>query len=452
MSAVTPLIKIGKKVKRRFKVLFQGNDTLYLSPVRRIERVATQERICAMTFDDGPCAALPQPDTANKPQGKSLTASLLNTLQQYDAKGTFDVVGDTSGNYPDVAGKLGSPSWGGVSYDHYPDLHLDHLGGAVACSDLITRIIAEGHEITNHGYAHILFGKKPLVYGKRVYLENLEAVLSDLQKLHQYMEKNFQYTMKLSRPPHYVDRIAGGFSSYDAYAQMGYQYMAASFDGAGWLPCKSYEEEVTATYQPMKELLEKDPNYFCGQIIFQKDGYNMAKRSPVVDGLGQQLALLQEHGYRVVTVSALLAHSPFADVGMEDKRVTDTLALEKNGRCLVYRDNTLRLHQLLTMEELAMVFFGKAQQQERIALMQNPQKKPMFPDVPATHPYSAAIEYAVREGFLTPKGKQFQGKREVTGGEFNAFCHKFYGGDCGVQGNSLTRRTLIKTMKHLEQE
>ena len=58
-----------------------------------------------------------------------------------------------------------------------------------------------------------------------------------------------------------------------------------------------------------------DPDFFCGQIIFQKDGYNMAKRTPVAFALGQQLALLQEYGYQVVPVGELLAESPFADVG-----------------------------------------------------------------------------------------------------------------------------------------
>ena len=42
----------------------------------------------------------------------------------------------------------------------------------------------------------------------------------------------------------------------------------------------------------MRKALEKDPDFFCGQIIFQKDGYNMAKRTPVAFALGKQLAVL----------------------------------------------------------------------------------------------------------------------------------------------------------------
>ena len=60
--------------------------------------------------------------------------------------------------------------------------------------------------------------------------------------------------------------------------------MAASFDGAGWLPSAAgYEEEVRLMTAPLEAELKKNPDALCGQIIFQKDGYNMAHRSPVAD-------------------------------------------------------------------------------------------------------------------------------------------------------------------------
>ena len=153
----------------------------------------------------------------------------------------------------------------------------------------VSRLLAGGHEITSHTYSHVLFGWKPLVYGRRKYLKGLEPVVGDLKKLHRAMEKGWGYPVRLGRPPHYVDGIQGGFTSYDAYALMGYQYMAASFDGAGWLPLESYEAEVEATWKPMERLLLEDPDAFCGQIIFQKDGFNMARRTPVAFGLKKQL-------------------------------------------------------------------------------------------------------------------------------------------------------------------
>lgn len=307
MSFLTKGIGLAKKVKHRFRDTLRAHTPVYLSPVRRIERVATTERLCAMTFDDGPCRLPANPDRFG---GKPLTLVLAETLEHYNAKGTFDVVGDTSANYPDKAGKHGSASWGGIAYDHYPDFGKDADGGIVHCPELVERLLQGGHEITCHTYTHVLFGRKLLVYGRRRHLPDLEAVLADLKRFDAAMRDGWSCRVALSRPPHYVDSIHGGFSSYDAYALMGWQYMAASFDGAGWLPLATYEAEVEATWRPMEKRLQDDPDCFAGQIIFQKDGYNMVRRSPVADGLAEQLRLLSAHGYRVVTVSELLAHSP----------------------------------------------------------------------------------------------------------------------------------------------
>ena len=188
MSLVTKGIGFAKKVKHRFQDQIKERTPVFLSPVRRIERVATTERICAMTFDDGPSRLPPVPDHF---RGKSLTLALAETLERYGAKGTFDVVGDTSANYPDKPGKHGSASWGGVAYDHYPDFKQDEHGGAVNCPDLIARLLAGGHEITSHTYSHVLFGWKPLVYGSRKYLSGLEPVVADLRRLHALMESQW---------------------------------------------------------------------------------------------------------------------------------------------------------------------------------------------------------------------------------------------------------------------
>lgn len=445
MSAITPVIKVAKQLKRRFKSELDRRQPVYLSTVRRIEQVATTERLCAMTFDDGPCGLPANPSDSSQ----SLTEQLLDTLAKYNAKGTFDVIGDTGGNYPDVAGKLGSPSWGGIRYDHYPDIAQDTHGGVVACPELLQRMLQEGHEVTNHGYAHILFGKKPLVYGKRVYLENLEKVLEDLQTLDRHMWEKYDYHMTLSRPPHYVDKIAGGFSSYDAYEVMGYQYMAASFDGAGWLPCKSYEEEVEACYKPMERMLEENPDAFCGQIIFQKDGYNMAKRSPVVDGLPKQLELLQKHGYQVVTVSQLMEHSCFLDVAPTESVAKHAKALLEKGKCLVYRDNRLRPHQLLTYEALCMVFFGVEQGARRREMISK-REKTRCSDIPASHPYSGAVEFALAEGYFASNVGKFQGKRLVSSEVFNEFCQKHYGTHCNLKSDTVTHKALISALYQLE--
>jgi hypothetical protein len=152
------------------------------------------------------------------------------------------------------------------------------------------------------------------VYGKRNHFMTLDEVVEDLNKLQKYMKEKFNYDIKLSRPPHYIDKISDGSTSYDAYRIMGYNYMAASFDGAGWQPLETYEKEVNAMIEPLKVALEKDENSLNGKIIFQKDGCNMNLRTPVADALEEQLKLLKEYGYKVITVSDLLKMSPFEDL------------------------------------------------------------------------------------------------------------------------------------------
>ena len=355
------IVKIGKKGKAIVKKIISPVETHHVSYTRRIERVKTDKRILAMTFDDGP---MDMPCAPDRLDGKSLTDVILDTLEEFGAKGTFDVIGDTSDNYPDEAGALGSAAWGGIQYDHYPDLGCDGKGGAVHNDRLIRRILDGGHQITNHGYRHIICGKKPFVYGKRVFLGSFDKTMADLSRLHEFMKTNYGYEITMSRPPHYVDKVEGGLTSYDVYDALGYQYMAASFDGAGWLPLAgsdenaAFEAEIRAMVEPVKNALEKDPDCFCGQIIFQKDGYNMAKRTPVAVGLRRQLELLSKYGYKVVTVQELMNESPFADVGRDDPDFEAFERLQKT-HAVVFSDNRLRPDGQMTMGELAMLLCPK---------------------------------------------------------------------------------------------
>lgn len=402
MSLLTKGIGFVKKIKYKYDAQMKARTPVYLSPVRRIERIKTSEKVVAMTFDDGPSKMLPNPQGTHT---EGLTVTLMKILDSFQAKGTFDVIGSTAGSYPDRPGKEGSASWGGVKYDHYPDIHHDDQGGVVACPEVVDMLIQGGHEISNHTYAHILYGKKPLVYGGRSYLGDLNKVVEDLEKLHSFVKEKHRYEIKLSRPPHYVDQIQRGLQSYDAYALMNYQYMAASFDGAGWLPLATYEQEVDAMWKPIAKALEEDPNYFCGQIIFQKDGYNMARRTPVADGLSKQLKLLTNMGYKVVTVSDLMKYSPFTDLGEGDMFYEAAKKLDQLGFCVAYRDNTVRVSKPMTVAELCMTMFGKATVQSRIdRILRNGGTGD------ACHPYSGAIDYAGKHGYLSLDAK-VSGKR-----------------------------------------
>ncbi len=389
------LVKIGKKGKKIVKKLITPAEKHYISYTRRLERVKTDRRVCAMTFDDGP---MDLPCSPDKNGGKSLTDTILDTLKEYGAKGTFDVIGDTGANYPDEAGKLGSAAWGGIKYDHYPDINKDDKGGAENCDRLIHRMLDEGHQITNHGYRHIIFGRKPFVYGKRAYIGDFEDTIADLTKLHELMEQRYGYTMTMSRPPHYVDKMDNGFTSYDVYTVMNYWYMAASFDGQGWLPSTlsdpeaALKAETEAMIKPIREALAKDKNFFCGQIIFQKDGYNMSKRTPVAYALGEQLKLLKEAGYEIVTVKELTKESPFEDVGRDDPDFDKLYELSKT-RAIVYSDNKLRLDAPMTYGELAMLLAPR----EAIVNIRN---KMMKQSKKYIHPYATAVKWCKDNGII----------------------------------------------------
>lgn len=387
------IVKLGKKSKALAKRVLPAPEPR-LSYTRRVERVKTARRICAMTFDDGPMDLPAAPDRFD---GRSLTDVLLDVLAEFGAKGTFDVIGDTSENYPDVTGKPGTPAWGGVKFDHYPDLGRDQNGGAVHCDRLIRRILAEGHQITNHGYRHVLFGKKSFVYGKRRFLGSFDEAVADLRRLDDLLRENYGYEMTMGRPPHYVDRVEKGLTAYDVYDALGYQYLAASFDGAGWLPSAepnpeaALEAEVRAMVEPVRRALEQDPDCFCGQIIFQKDGYNMARRTPVAFGLRGQLELLRQYGYEVVTVAELLAESPFADLGREDPLFEKLNALQRE-RAVVYSDNRLRLDRSMTLGELAMLLCPREEAiSRRLAILRRAGK---------AGPYAGAVEYCIEQGLL----------------------------------------------------
>lgn len=390
------VVKAGKTAKKLLKKAGLINNEHRVGYTRRIERIRTDKRICAMTFDDGPMNMPASPDRA---EGRAMTDLILDALLKYNAHATFDIVGTTEHNYPDKVGKTGTASWGGVKFDHYPDIGKDMLGGAVHAPHIVKRMLNEGHELANHGYRHIIFGKKPFVYGAREHFESIDEVCDDLSKLHDYIKNNFDYEIKLSRPPHYVDKISGGFTSYDAYSFMDYGYMAASFDGGGWLPDINTNEniaadrEIEAMGNVIKNALDADPDALCGQIIFGKDGYNMAKRTPVAYALEKQLEILTSYGYTVMSVSEMMKESPFADVGRECAYLDKLIKLSQTN-AVAYTDNTLRLQNKMTYYEYAMLVCPK-----EIAVNKRIEKIKLTGKFVSE--YDTALEYAKSEKYIS---------------------------------------------------
>ena len=258
------------------------------------------------------------------------------------------------------------------------------------------------------------------------------------------MRRDYGYAIRLSRPPHYVDSTKDGFTSYDAHALLGYQYLAASFDGAGWLPLASFDAEVDAMLCPMKRALAQNPDCLCGQIIFQKDGYNMARRSPVAQALPKQLALLQQYGYRVVTVSELLSLCPFADLSPESPVFAPAKALLEAGFCICYRDNTVRSEQILTRGELCMFAFGWKTAARRIELVQT--KTRVCRDVPCRHPYAAAIELALERGCMQQRDGRFFPDEPVSPEDFSGFCRALFAQETRSPQSPITHAQAIELL------
>ena len=433
----------ARRIKRIIKEYKKKRDCEFLSPVRRIERTAPLpgRRICAMTFDDGPSDIETNPRISDD----GLTLTLLKALESYGARGTFDVIGTTEDNYPDKPGKHGSFSWGGVKYDHYPDIGKDLRGGAKNKPDLIARILEGGHEITNHGYRHILFGHPKLVYGARACFKNIHQVTDDIMTLHKLLSREHNYEMRLSRPPHYVDKIPDGKNSYDAYRYAGYQYLAASFDGGGWHPsCGDTAKDAEDMVAPLRDALSKNADELNGQIIFQKDGFNMSRHTPVAEALPLQLQVLKDYGYEVVTVSELLSASPFTDVVCDDAR-----ALANAGFTVAYRNNSLMPERTLTFGELVEM---TAPQKEMLSSYRRFVDANFSADgfntagaakygISPKHPYFISFDIALSRGVLSAKNPlRLRCETPVTGEIFSDYLRAIapeY--SCDIHNGILTR-------------
>ena len=417
-----------------------GTESRLLSPVRRVEKVVgpPKGRVVALVFEDGPTAAPPRPEPREprwrgnrgtaKPGtggGGGITDFILDVLGVYSAKATFAIIGSTAANYPDVQGPVGSPQWNGVAYDHFPEFGRDALAGAVANPDLVRRILSEGHELANHSWRHIVFGPEAGTYGpprKKGHHAGFAAALGDFRELHDHIRENFGYEMRLGRPPHYVDAIrptpAGGPGERDAYdvlAELNYNYLGRGIDGGGWgTSSGSYDADVDKMVLGLQRMLEKDGRALCGAVVSQKDGYDFAGRSPVVAALPREMQLFRNYGYRVVTVSALLEMSPFADIGPGHPVFEAARKLAREGWWVAFRDNTVRPEAPVTRGELAVWAAGAAVGAGAGATgtgaaaagaagppgdaVGGLAPRTVYVDVPAGHPYRWAVETAARRG------------------------------------------------------
>ena len=98
---------------------------------KNIVRLNTDQRVVALTFDDGP--------------SPPYTDQLLNVLAKHDVKATFFMIGNRIERHPET----------------------------------VRRAIAEGHQIGNHSYSHPLLGFLPPTYVQRE-IEQTDNLLREM--------------------------------------------------------------------------------------------------------------------------------------------------------------------------------------------------------------------------------------------------------------------------------
>lgn len=137
--------------------------------------------------------------------------------------------------------------------------------------DLVKRMINEGHIVGNHSWAHPDFTKK-----------SVEQAYDDIKKLHDYVEKEFGYTMSLFRFP-------TGTSSDRLLVllkEMGYKSVFWSFAYADWDTSKQPNEKESLDLilkrahpgaVPLLHAVSNTNTNILGQVIdgFREKGYEL---------------------------------------------------------------------------------------------------------------------------------------------------------------------------------
>ena len=195
-----------------------------------VKQVPTGHKVVAFTFDDGP-----HPGT---------TPELLRVLQEKGVKGTFFVLGSNA------------------------EMHMD----------LLRQIVAEGHEVANHGYSH-KFAKDMNLAGYLAEVDRTADVVSGVTA-----------RPVLFRPPggSYNDRLVA------ALQQRGYSTVLWSVDARDWArpPADQVVKTVTEAVKP-------------GSICLFHDGQ---QDLPTPQAVSRLIDILGAQGYRMVTVGELLQY------------------------------------------------------------------------------------------------------------------------------------------------
>jgi peptidoglycan-N-acetylglucosamine deacetylase len=195
------------------------------------------EKAVALTFDDGP--------------SPTYTAQIMSLLKEYQAHGTFFVLGHKVEEYPRI----------------------------------VQALLRDGNEVGNHSFSHPRMTKEDQPCRER----ELERTSVDLDLL------GCPQDSRLFRPPYsaYDDRL----KTYLAHTHR--RLVLWSLDSGDW--------KGLAAPAIIKNVLSRVRNGAI--IIFHDSDENaQANRHPTVEALKTILPALKAAGYRLVTVSELLAH------------------------------------------------------------------------------------------------------------------------------------------------
>lgn len=182
------------------------------------------EKVIYLTFDEG--------------YENGYTDKILDVLKEKNVKATFFVTGDY----------------------------------AKTETDIVKRMIAEGHVVGNHTWKHYSMPEK-----------TLDTCRDEIKELHDYVQQNYNYEMKVFRPP------MGEFSEQTLAVtqEMGYKTMFWSFAYKDWDP--NNQGDPTTCLNKLNERLH------CGAIYLLH-----AVSATNADILGDFIDYAQSEGYKFV--------------------------------------------------------------------------------------------------------------------------------------------------------
>lgn len=198
------------------KVFFRGDKT---------------KRLIALTFDDGP-------DRKNTPR-------ILDILKKYNVKATFFVIGKQVQKFPDAA----------------------------------KRIVAEGHDVGNHTYNHVILSKKSKL-----------MVMEEVYKADKEITRTMGVKTYLLRPPFGIVTPEVREAVYD----LKYNIILWNSDADDW------------KVPPVTRIINYEINHADnGGIILLHSGEGQ-KLDATIKALPIVIDILRKKGYQFVTISEML--------------------------------------------------------------------------------------------------------------------------------------------------